>query len=148
MENNIKSQIINSYLSQQMNADNPSYQMQTIDVPGPNELDEFKTHVRLWMEMDNSVKKMQASIRERNAAKSVISAKILQFMCKFNIEDLNTKEGKLKYRVSQVKEPLSQSILKTRFVQNYDPKKTAEEMTSKIFDERKMIEKHSLRRTK
>jgi len=145
----IQSQIINSYLSQQMTADNPtSFEIQPLDVPTPVELEEFKNHVRMWMEIDNSVKKMQSAIRERNAAKNMISQNILQFMSKFNIEDLNTKEGKLKYRVCQVKEPLSHNIMKTRFLENFDPSKSVEEMTTKIFEERKLVEKHSLRRSK
>jgi hypothetical protein len=140
--------IINSYLSQQLVADqpNPKYEIQVVDAPSQDELDDFKNHVRIWMEVDNSIKKMQAAIKERNVAKTMLSQKILTFMAKFNIEDLNTKEGVLRYRVTQVKAPISQTIIKSKLTENYDPRLTADELSSKIFDNRQVMEKHSLRR--
>ena len=105
------------------------------------------------MEVDNAVKKLQAAIKERNSAKNIIAQRILSFMCKFNIEDLNTKEGKLKYRVSQVRAPISQSTIKARLIENYDQvvdsKMSIDDLTKKIFDnDRAVKEKHSLRRGK
>ncbi len=140
--------IINSYLSQQATADqpNPKYEIQVVDAPSQDELDDFKNHVRIWMEVDNSIKKMQTAIKERNVAKTMLSQKILTFMAKFNIEDLNTKEGVLRYRVTQVKAPISQTAIKTKLTENYDPRLTADELSSKIFDNRQVMEKHSLRR--
>jgi len=159
MEAAIKNQIVNNYLSQQLGAPAPSpgqeggggktgNYLATIDVPSQQELDEFKTHVRTWMEHDNVVKKMQVAIKEQNTAKAGISQKILTFMSKFNIEDLNTKEGKLRYRVSQVKTPVSQTVIKARFVDNYEQFSTISvyDMSKKIFESGTVKEKHSLRR--
>ena len=149
----IKNQIVNSYLTQQLGESSMSSDVATIEVPTQAELDEFKAHVRSWMEVDNAVKKLQAAIKERNSAKNIIAQRILSFMCKFNIEDLNTKEGKLKYRVSQVRAPISQSTIKARLIENYDQvvdsKMSIDDLTKKIFDnDRAVKEKHSLRRGK
>jgi hypothetical protein len=89
-------------LNQQLNADKPNYEIEAVaDAPSQNELDDFKNQVKIWFEIDNSVKKMQQSIKEHNHAKGVLNTKILHFMAKYNIDDLNTKEGILRYRVTQ-----------------------------------------------
>lgn len=142
---------VNGYLNQQLYADKPpNYEIQAIadvhDSPTQSELDDFKNQVKIWFEIDNSIKKMQQSIKEHNAAKGVLSNKILHFMAKYSIDDLNTKEGTLRYRVTQVKTPISQSDIKTRLVQNYDPNLSASELSNRIFDNRQVTEKHSLKR--
>lgn len=143
---------INNYLSQQLVADQPAssspYEIQAINVPTQQELEDFKNHVRVWMEIDNSIRKMQSAIKERNQAKAILSQKVLTFMARFNIEDLNTKEGVLRYRVTHVKAPISQTIIKNKLLENYDPKISADELSRRIFDDsgRQVTEKHSLRR--
>ena len=141
---------INSYLNQQLTADSPSanYEIQAIHAPTPNELEDFKNQVRVWMEIDNSIRKMQAAIKERNQAKAILSQKVLTFMARFNIEDLNTKEGVLRYRVTHVKAPISQTTIKNKLLENYNPSMSADELSRRIFDDsgRQVTEKHSLRR--
>ena len=143
---NIKNQIINSYLSQQMMTEE-CREIQPIDVPSPNELEEFKNCVKIWITVDNNIKKLQATVKEQNGMKKEVSKKILSFMSRFNIEDLNTKEGKLRYKVTQVKAPLSQAGIKEKIVQNYQQGMAVEDLTSKVF-ERPNVAKHSLRRFK
>jgi hypothetical protein len=147
---NIKSQLINSYLAHQLNADQPSNSstaLQTIDVPNSDELARFKENVRFYIEIDDNIKKLKAQIAEHNAAKTLLSNHILQFMCKFSIDDINVNNSKLKYRVSTVKSPLTQNTIKSKFIENYDNSLSAEEMAKKIFEERKTTEKHTLRRS-
>jgi len=143
---NIKNQIINSYLSQQMMAEE-CREIQPIDVPSPNELEEFKNCVKIWITVDNNIKKLQATVKEQNGMKKEVSKKILSFMSRFNIEDLNTKEGKLRYKVTQVKTPLSQTQIKSKIETSYQVGMPVNELTSKVF-ERETKDKHSLRRFK
>ena len=138
MEPNIKNQIINNYLSQQL-----MVQEKPIDVPSVEDLEDFKNCVKVWMELDANVKKMQILIKERNLVKKEVTKKILAFMSRFNIEDLNTKEGKLRYKVTQVKAPLSQKQIKSKIVEL--PGLTGNELAEKVF-ERQVIPKHSLKR--
>ena len=174
----IKNQIVNHYLSQQFASQGPSHEQgqshrsqgrsvagsvkslthhnqqsqkqQDIDVPTVQELEEFKSQVHLWMETDTSIKKLKGLIKEKKNAMDQISEQILAFMARFNIEDLNTKDGKLKYRVSQIKTPIARAEIKTRLIENYDPKLTANDLASKIFDESQqpVKEKRCLRRSK
>ena len=148
-----KDQLLNNYLDDQqaagaVNDDGEEGVLQTMpEAPTTEELDQFKTKVRNWMEIDNTVKKLRGVIRERNTAKTDLTKQILEFMGKFNIEDLNTKEGKLRYKVSNVKAPVTKQTLKERLIQNYSPEMSADDLAKMVFDTpRATVEKHSLKR--
>jgi len=142
----IKNTIINNYLSQQLMAPE-SREVQPIDVPSATELEDFKNCVRMWLEVDINIKKLQALVKERGVLKRELGAKIVSFMSRFNIEDLNTREGKLRYKVTQVKTPLSQTQIKSKIETSYQVGMPVNELTSKVF-ERETKDKHSLRRFK
>ena len=84
------------------------------EFPDAASLEEFKSQVRMWMELDNSIKQLQDLIKERRTFKKQLNEKILAFMARYNIEDLNTKDGKLRYRMHYVREPLSQATIRQR----------------------------------
>jgi len=111
-------------------------------------LEEFKTHVKDWLELDNQLKRLAAASKERRKKKNDINLKILEFMGRFNIEDLNTKEGVIRYRKTYVKEPLSQKTIKTKLEELFKNDLDTFEKVQKIFTEREKIEKTSLRRLK
>jgi len=124
-----------------------SREVQPIDVPSATELEDFKNCVRMWLEVDINIKKLQALVKERGVLKRELGAKIVSFMSRFNIEDLNTREGKLRYKVTQVKTPLSQTQIKSKIETSYQVGMPVNELTSKVF-ERETKDKHSLRRFK
>ena len=111
-------------------------------------LEEFKSHVKDWLELDNQLKRLAAAAKERRKKKNDINLKILEFMGRFNIEDLNTKEGIIRYRKTYVKEPLSQKTIKTKLEELFKNDLDTFEKVQKIFTEREKIEKTSLRRLK
>ena len=85
-----------------------------VEVPTNEELEDFKNQVRIWLELDNTLRKLKAAVKERQAAKRELTDRILDFMGRYNIEDLNTRDGKLRYKVVSVKEPLTQNVIKSR----------------------------------
>lgn len=126
----------------------PQGSLKTIELPDQSVLDEFKNQVRMWIEVDNNIRKLKQAARERNAIKKQLTNKILMFMAKYNIEDLNTKDGsRLRYKVSQVKEPLTAQKIKERLAQNINSIRTAEDLDEKVFATNK-VEKVTLRRLK
>ena len=82
--------------------------------PDGASLEEFKNQVKIWMELDNSIKQLQTLQRERKTFKKQLTDKILQFMSVHNIDDLNTKDGRLLFKTSFVKRPLTQSTIRQR----------------------------------
>jgi Family of unknown function (DUF5760) len=111
-------------------------------------LDEFKNQVRMWWQYDTDIKRLQIAIRERKTAQNHITDKVLDFMKRHNIEDLNTKEGVLRYRTSVVKAPLSQKSIKTKLSEYFERDPNAMNFIKKIFEDREKVEKVSLRRLK
>jgi hypothetical protein len=114
-------------------------------------LDEFKKQVKLWMELDNHIKAMMVSIKEKRNVQHALTEKITAFMNHYNIEDLNTREGKLRYKVVRVKPPLRKQGIKEKLSEYFgnDPN-MKEKVLSAVFDDQQslVVEKPSLRRLK
>lgn len=111
-------------------------------------LEEFKDNVQAWMDLDNQLKRLEAASKQRKTKKKELNEKILDFMAKYNIEDLNTKQGVIRYKKVFVKEPLSQKIIKERLSDLFRDDQTNYEKIEKIFTDRGKVEKQSLRRVK
>lgn len=138
--------MINNIVDNDIAIDNTSKEM----TESMNEalLDEFKNNVKQWLELDNQLKRLAAAAKERRIKKTDINLKILDFMGRFNIEDLNTKDGVIRYRKTFVKEPLSQKLIKTKLEELFKDDQENYEKIEKIFTDRDKIEKTSLRRLK
>jgi hypothetical protein len=111
-------------------------------------LEEFKAQVKVWWELDTAIKRLHQAMRERKKMQIKLSAHILEFMKVHNIEDLNTKEGVLRYKSTYVKAPISQKHLKEKLSNEFAENNTALDIIKKTFDEREKVEKVSLRRVK
>lgn len=145
--NDIKGRLINTYLNQQLSEAQDAGAMQHIELPDAAILEEFRNHVRLWIEIDNMIRKLRSVIKERNDAKKTLTEKILRFMSKYNIEDLNTKDGsKLRYHVTTTKVQPNKSQIKERLSQYYGSVEDLGELTEKIFEKSEKKEVVSLRR--
>jgi hypothetical protein len=111
-------------------------------------LEEFKDNVQAWMDLDNQLKRLEAASKQRKTKKKELNEKILDFMAKYNIEDLNTKQGVIRYKKVFVKEPLSQKIIKEKLSDLFRDDQTNYDKIEKIFTDRGKVEKQSLRRLK
>jgi hypothetical protein len=110
-------------------------------------LDEFKTYVKKWLELDNFVKKAKEAIKEKKKIQDKLSQIITQFMCKYDIEDLNTKDGKIRCKTQVVKAPQSQKIIKQKITDYFkDNENQKQDFIKKVYEERETVEKVSLRR--
>jgi hypothetical protein len=112
-------------------------------------LEDFKNYVRKWLEMDNFIKKAQEVVKEKKKNRDELSQVITGFMCKYNIEDLNTKEGRIRCKVGFVKAPINQKMVKQRLTDIFDGEEERKnEIINKIYNERETAEKVTLRRLK
>ena len=119
------------------------------NIPENITLEEFKNYVKKWLEVDNMIKKVQEALKEKKKYRDKLSNVISQFMCKYNIEDLNTKEGRIRCKVSTVKTPVSKKVIQEKisdFFKNDSNKK--DEFLTTVFEDRPVKEKVSLRRLK
>ena len=119
------------------------------------DLTEFKEQVKSWLNLDNEVKAINAKIKildnERKHRKKlveVLSSKILAFMSNNEIDELNSKDGIIKYKKSFVKESLTQKQIRERLLEQFRTTDTlAEEKINRVFKDREKIEKLRLKRT-
>ena len=118
----------------------------TAKEPTVDEMDTFKNLVADWFKYDDQVRKLKIAIRERKTMQQVLNNKIEEFMFKYNYNDLNTQNGRLKTNVRNVYKPIN--IKDVRDIINNNKHLTGEELLAKIFnkEEREIIVKKSIRR--
>lgn len=120
-----------------------------VAIPSNEELEDFKNQVRVWLEYDNTVAKLKLALKERKKAQDALTEKIGAFMSRFNIEDLNTKQGKLRCRIIEVKAPLTQKQIKERLAETLTSKsKQPDEVINDVFKREGTVQKVVLRRLK
>lgn len=120
--------------------------IKTANEPTGEEMDTFKNLVADWFKYDDQVRKLKIAIRERKTMQQVLNNKIEEFMFKYNYNDLNTQNGRLKTNVRNVYKPIN--IKDVRDIINNNKHLTGEELLAKIFnkEEREFIVKKSIRR--
>jgi hypothetical protein len=120
--------------------------IKTANEPTTEEMDTFKNLVADWFKFDDQVRKLKIAIRERKTMQQVLNNKIEEFMFKYNYNDLNTQNGRLKTNVRNVYKPIN--IKDVRDIINNNKHLTGEELLAKIFnkEEREIIVKKSIRR--
>ena len=70
----------------------------------------------------------------------------MQFMSQNDIDELNSKDGVIRYRKSMIKTPLTQKNIKEKLYSEIASSEDIKAKLDKIFDDRDKIEKESLRR--
>lgn len=119
------------------------------ELPDNISIDDFTNLVQKWIELDNWIKKSQEIAKQKRKQKDKLGEVITHYMTKFNIEDLNTSEGKIRCKVRYVKSGVNQKVVKEKIEELLkDNKETCNTLITKIFEEREKVEKVSLRRIK
>jgi len=117
-----------------------------VEEPTEEELETFKIWVQDWFKYDDAIRKLKIAIRERKVLQGVLNSKIENFMFKFNYNDLNTQNGRLKTNIRNVHKPVN--IKEIKDIINNNKNLTGEELLSKIFNKenRPVVEKKTIRR--
>lgn len=111
-------------------------------------LEQFKSNVKQWMELDKEIKRLQGAIKVRKGRQHTLNEKILDFMNVHNIEDLNTKEGVLRYKCKTVVRSLPQKEVRTKLFEKFSNDPNTLESIKQVFEEKKQKEVSNLRRLK
>tara|TARA_B100001057_G_scaffold492635_1_gene585411 strand:+ start:562 stop:972 length:411 start_codon:yes stop_codon:yes gene_type:complete len=108
---------------------------------------QLKSEVKDYLEIDDQIKALNKAIKERRDRKKKLSETILVNMKKFDIDFMNTKNGKLVYTETKRKEGLNKKNL-ILGLNNYFEDEARAKMVSKIvLDSRNEVKKVTLRRT-
>jgi hypothetical protein len=109
--------------------------------------DNLKDNVKEYLEIDDQIKALNKAIVERRKQKSKLSADILTMMNKFEIDNMNTKNGRLIYSVSNTSKPLSKKNLVDGLNIYFKNEDTAKSVSQIVLDSRPKVEKITLKRT-
>jgi hypothetical protein len=107
---------------------------------------EFKSNVKEWLTLDDDIITLQKAIKDRRLKKNDLTPKILDFMNRFKINDLNTNNGKLKFSKSLQTKPLNKQFLISRLGDFFKDFSKGEKAASFILENRDKEEKLKLRR--
>lgn len=111
-------------------------------------LEMFKEKVKEWLHLDDDIKTLNAHIKDRKAKKKELTPDILEFMEKYNIKDMNTDTGKLKYTQSVVKKPMNKEYIRNKLVDFLKNTQKAEEATNYLIEQRDTKVNIKLKRVK
>jgi hypothetical protein len=107
---------------------------------------EFKENVKNWLLLDDDISTLQKAIKDRRTQKNIITPKIIDFMNKYEINDLNTKNGKIKCSKSFQTKPLNKDYLISKLGDYFRDFNKGEKVTQFLFTDRPKEEKLKLKR--
>jgi hypothetical protein len=107
---------------------------------------EFKKNVKEWLTLDDDILTLQNAIKERRSKKNELTPKIIEYMDKYEINDLNTNNGKLKFSKTLQTKPLNKQFLVSRLGDFFKDFNKGEKVASYILDNRDKAEVMKLRR--
>lgn len=109
--------------------------------------EQLKSNVKMYLDMDDQIKALNKAIVERRKKKNELSEEILGTMKKFEIDNMNTKNGKLIYSTTKSTKPLNKSNLITGLNLYFQDEDKAKNVSKIVLDNRDKVEKVKLRRT-
>ena len=109
--------------------------------------DKLKNEVKEYLELDDQIKEINKALKERREKKKKLSESILENMKGFNIDFMNTKNGKLTYTTNKRKEPLNKKNLITGLNNYFDNEVESKKVSKIVLDSRSDVTKVTLRRT-
>ena len=109
--------------------------------------DKLKNEVKEYLELDDQIKAIKKALKERKEKKKKLSESILENMKGFNIDFMNTKNGKLTYTTNKRKEPLNKKNLITGLNNYFDNEVESKKVSKIVLDSRSDVTKVTLRRT-
>ena len=107
--------------------------------------DQLKLNVKSYLEIDDQIKALNKAISERRKKKNELSEEILSTMKKFEIDDMNTKNGRLIYSVSKRSKPLNKTNLISGLNIYFQNEEISKNVSKIVLDNRPSVEKVNLR---
>lgn len=120
----------------------------TVNELGEIELNDFKNKVKKWLSIDTDIDKLQTKIKELKKIKKDIEPEITSFMVNYNISDLNTDKGKIKYNERKTKKPLNKINIRNNLSQVINDDSQIEQAMQLIMNNREIKTTYTLTKPK
>ena len=108
--------------------------------------DELKNNVKQYLEIDDQIKALNKALTERRKQKTKLAEDILGTMKKFEIDNMNTKNGRLVYSVSKNTPSLNKKNLLSGLNIYFNDMDKASEASTIVLKNRPTVEKVKLKR--
>ena len=103
-------------------------------------------YVKNWLDIENNIKTMQKSIKEKRKEKKEITENLLEIMKQNEIDCFDITDGKLIYTKNKVKSSLSKKHLLASLAMYFkDDEQKAKDITGFILDSRKVTVKENIK---
>jgi hypothetical protein len=108
---------------------------------------QLKNDVKTYLELDDQIKALNKALTERRKQKTKLSETILNTMKLFEIDNMNTKNGRLIYSVSKRAKPLNKKNLLSGLDIYFKDNDKSKAVSQIVLENRGVIEKVKLTRT-
>jgi regulator of replication initiation timing len=113
-----------------------------------SEMESFKKTVSKFITTDRKIAELSKQLKALRAEQTDIKQVICKFMGDRDLEDLRTRELRLKLKTGSVKPPLKKAELHERVAEYLGGADKAEDFFEKVYNDRESVQKTSLRRLK
>ena len=107
---------------------------------------DFKENVKEWITLDDDIKTLNAALKERKEKKKELTPKVLNFMNEYEVHDVKTTDGQLKFSKSVTSKPLNKKYLVSRLGDFFKDYNKGEKAVDFIYENRDKEEKLKLKR--
>lgn len=117
--------------------------------PTPEQMEEFKRTVAAWFALDDEEKELKKRAGEKRMLKGRLTASVLSFMQRFDIDDLKTRDGNLRFFRREVTRQPPRAVQMQRINDFFGEDKADlfETFKSKVFQAQR-VERCGIRRLK
>ena len=107
----------------------------------------FKEETEQWIKLDDEIKVLQKALNERKKVKNGITPHILEFMGKYEIENLNMHDSSaLVYTKSVTTKPLTKDYVRSKLAEYLRNANRADQLTNNIYNNREKQTTYRLKR--
>ena len=110
------------------------------------EIEDFRNKVKEWIDYDNQINELNNKVKELKGKKNDLNNEVLEFMKSNNIEDISTKQCKLKTYTSTSQKGLNKEYIKNKLKTALDDEHKAVEITDLILNNREKTTSIKLKR--
>ena len=110
------------------------------------EIETFRSKVKEWIDCDNQINEYNNKIKEIKNKKNDLNNEILEFMKSNNIEDISTKQCKLKTYTSTSQKGLNKEYINSKLKSALKDDIKADEITNLILNNREKTSSIKLKR--
>jgi hypothetical protein len=108
---------------------------------------QLKADVKSYLDLDDQIKALNKATKERRTNKAKLAESILSTMKMFEIENMNTKNGRLIYSVKKTTKGLNKKNLLSGLNLYFKDTDKAKDATSIVLENREVVERISLKRS-